>query len=245
MDRIERFDDGWHWLTGSSQDRGGQPDRPNRALRRGDRLVRVGQSVIIERARQAETVERPPRGSSKACPAWGLSRGDFQLGPRPLSSRRRRVFRRGGIGDNHARRFLRSVPEPLLPLTVGPPRAEGVLFPPASASICRRLSHVAYVRYGSINRKVCDGSPCFNPWGSRYTVEDGEQACARSIVGESGEVALRNEMVSSCDVLHGLSEGSGKISRSAWSAAVLRGSRGRGLQRFVPTSEASLNSLSA
>ena len=61
MDRIERFDDGWHWLTGSSQDRGGQPDRPNRALRRGDRLVRVGQSVIIERARQAETVERPPR----------------------------------------------------------------------------------------------------------------------------------------------------------------------------------------
>ena len=56
-------------------------------------------------------------------------------------------------------------------------------------------------------------------------------------VGESGEVALRNEMVSSCDVLHGLSEGSGKISRSAWSAAVLRGSRGRGLQRFVPTSE--------
>ena len=71
----------------------------------------------------------------------------------------------------------------------------------------------------------------------RYTVEDGEQACARSIVGESGEVALRNEMVSSCDVLHGLSEGSGKISRSAWSAAVLRGSRGRGLQRSVPTSE--------
>ena len=52
MDRIERFDDGWHWLTGSSQDRGGQPDRPDRALRRGDRLVRVGQSVIIERARQ-------------------------------------------------------------------------------------------------------------------------------------------------------------------------------------------------
>ena len=32
---------GWHGLTGSSQDRSGQPDGSDRALRRGDRLVHV------------------------------------------------------------------------------------------------------------------------------------------------------------------------------------------------------------
>ena len=57
MDRIERLNEGRHWLPCSTQDLRGQANEPDGTLRRRERLVSTRQTIIIKRAIQTQTVD--------------------------------------------------------------------------------------------------------------------------------------------------------------------------------------------